>query len=200
MGRGWWGVRACLLFRRHDGVGARAMHGTQPPADPSSLHPSPPRGPAFIAAPVYQMREYYVEGNVDDCSGHWKKLWACLRQRTRFKDEAREGRGRRLWDGHAPLPSRAHAAAQCLAWRETCGQSLSFHALGRPRPQGRIEPTPRRSETCASSASAQLQVVAVDRDSHPLWTLRTPEEAAAAWQAEFGGPQDEPHPQDPLMT
>lgn len=42
-----------------------------------------------FAAPVHQMKEYYVYGEVDDCSGHWKKLFACLKSKTsRFKDDS----------------------------------------------------------------------------------------------------------------
>lgn len=62
-----------------------------------------------------------------------------------------------------------------------------------------VEP-PLRCRTLLFPCLPLLQVVAVDRSAHPLWTLRTPEEAAAAWQAEFGGPRDESHPHDPLVT
>lgn len=34
------------------------------------------------AAPVYQMKEYYTYGMVDDCSGHWKNLIDCLKSKT----------------------------------------------------------------------------------------------------------------------
>lgn len=49
----------------------------------------------FCAAPVYQMREYYVKGELDDCLSHWGRLYNCLKRRTRFKDEA------------APIPEKA---------------------------------------------------------------------------------------------
>ena len=41
------------------------------------------------AAPVYQMKQYYVYGTVDDCKGHWSKWFNCLKQKTKFKDEVR---------------------------------------------------------------------------------------------------------------
>ncbi len=39
------------------------------------------------AAPVHQVQEYYRFGQVDDCMGHWSKLWGCLKQRTKFAEE-----------------------------------------------------------------------------------------------------------------
>jgi len=42
---------------------------------------------ACPAAPVHQVQEYYRYGQVDDCLGHWSKLWACLKQRTKFAEE-----------------------------------------------------------------------------------------------------------------
>ena len=40
-----------------------------------------------FAAPVHQMKQYYVYGNVDDCTGHWSKLMDCLKKKTTmFKD------------------------------------------------------------------------------------------------------------------
>eukprot|EP00889_Picochlorum_renovo_P000136 jgi/Picre1/27166/NNA_000135.t1 len=41
----------------------------------------------FCYSPVHQLKRYYVYGDVDDCLGHWSKLMACLRQKTRFRDE-----------------------------------------------------------------------------------------------------------------
>ena len=40
------------------------------------------------AAPVHQLTEYYRYGKVDDCLGHWNSLWDCLKQRTRFAEQA----------------------------------------------------------------------------------------------------------------
>jgi hypothetical protein len=74
----------------------------------------------FCYSPAHQLRQYYVYGTVDDCTGHWGALWDCLKQRTRFKDEGGDG-------------------------------------------GGDVAP------------------------AHPLWRLRTPEEAREAWQREFGG-------------
>ncbi len=62
---------------------------------PKPLTPVHPRPPAHFphishllsTGPVHQMKEYYTYGTVDDCTGHWGKLMACLRQRTRFKDD-----------------------------------------------------------------------------------------------------------------
>ena len=43
---------------------------------------------AIHAAPVHQLQQYYVYGNVDDCTGHWSRLYACLKQKTaRYKDD-----------------------------------------------------------------------------------------------------------------
>ena len=53
------------------------------------------RQPLHTAAPVYQMREYYVYGTVDDCTGHWSKFYACLKRKTRFKEVSWVPRGHR---------------------------------------------------------------------------------------------------------
>ena len=34
------------------------------------------------------MKQYYTFGTVDDCTGHWRKLYDCLKKRTKFKDQA----------------------------------------------------------------------------------------------------------------
>ena len=50
---------------------------------------TPPTFPSLFAAPVHQMKEYYVYGTVDDCTGHWTKLMDCLKRKTtRYKDSA----------------------------------------------------------------------------------------------------------------
>lgn len=37
---------------------------------------------------MHQMQEYYVHGNVDDCTGHWSNLVNCLKKKTtRYKDD-----------------------------------------------------------------------------------------------------------------
>ena len=57
----------------------------------SLVHPSRLRltEAALHAAPVHQTQEYYRYGQVDDCMGHWSKLWACLKQRTKFAEEVK---------------------------------------------------------------------------------------------------------------
>ena len=100
-----------------------------PPPQPSLPQPPPPPPPEscvkhfdalwFCYSPGHQLKQFDMYGNVDDCTGAWSSLWACLSKRTvRF----------------AP-------------------------------PSGEGEPAARR---------------------HPLWELRTKEEAKAAWDAEFG--------------
>ena len=42
----------------------------------------------ILAAPVHQVQEYYRYGKADDCFSHWSKLWDCLKQRTKFAEEA----------------------------------------------------------------------------------------------------------------
>lgn len=54
----------------------------QPP-HPTTLPPA-----SNCAAPVHQMKQYYMFGTVDDCTGHWRDLYNCLKKRTKFKDEA----------------------------------------------------------------------------------------------------------------
>jgi len=49
------------------------------------------------AAPGHQLRQYYRYGDVDDCFGHWELLWVCLKQRTRFRGQARRPRPRARW-------------------------------------------------------------------------------------------------------
>ena len=72
----------------------------------------------FCYSPGHQLKQFYRYGNVDDCTGAWSSLWACLSKRTvRFA------------------------------------------------PSGEGEPS---------------------AEKHPLWELRTREEAKAAWDAEFG--------------
>lgn len=44
---------------------------------------------ALCAAPVYQMKEVYRYGNVDDCTGHWGELYQCLKLRTKFAHQVR---------------------------------------------------------------------------------------------------------------
>lgn len=39
------------------------------------------------AAPVHQLKRYYVHGDIDDCMGHWGTLMSCLKQKTRFQDD-----------------------------------------------------------------------------------------------------------------
>ena len=41
----------------------------------------------IYAAPAHQLKRYYVYGDVDDCLGHWNTLFACLKQKTKFKEE-----------------------------------------------------------------------------------------------------------------
>jgi len=86
----------------------------------------------FCYSPVHQVQEYYRYGQVDDCLGHWSKLWACLKQRTKFAEEA----------VHDPMKGK-----------------------------------------------------------HPLWSLRSKEEAAGFWEQEFGhverGEDRTPAPQPP---
>jgi hypothetical protein len=38
-------------------------------------------------APVHQLKRYYVHGDIDDCIGHWGRLMACMKQKTRFQDD-----------------------------------------------------------------------------------------------------------------
>ncbi|KAK9808468.1 hypothetical protein WJX73_009592 [Symbiochloris irregularis] len=70
----------------------------------------------FCYSPVHQFTQYYRFGTVDDCFGHWSRLWDCLKQRTKYADLVR----------------------------------------GRKEPQ------------------------------HPLWKLRTKEQATEFWEKEFG--------------
>lgn len=71
----------------------------------------------FCYSPVYQMNQYYIYGTVDDCTGHWRELYNCLKKRTKFKEQVPED----------PM-----------------------------------------------------------KNKHPLWELRTKEEAEAFWKEEFG--------------
>jgi hypothetical protein len=60
-------------------------------AAPSRLLAPPPIGcPClFIAAPGYQLQQYYIHGRVDDCSFKWTEFMDCLKKKTKFKDEVR---------------------------------------------------------------------------------------------------------------
>lgn len=54
-------------------------------------------------APVHQLKRYYVHGDIDDCTGHWGKLMACLKQKTRFQDEGvRSLETPCLWETRTP--------------------------------------------------------------------------------------------------
>jgi len=116
--------------------GATASTSSAASSEPSPSPPQPPSQPSplpppescvkyfdalwFCYSPGHQLKQFYRYGNVDDCTGAWSQLWACLSKRTvRF----------------AP--------------RE--GDESSGHVK-----------------------------------EHPLWKLRTKEEAKAAWDAEFG--------------
>lgn len=94
----------------------------QPPPPP----PPPPESCVkyfdalwFCYSPGHQLKQFYRYGNVDDCTGAWSQLWACLSKRT-------------------------------------------------------VRFAPDSSEEDSS------------KRKHPLWELRTREEAKAAWDAEFG--------------
>lgn len=41
----------------------------------------------FCYSPVHQLKRYYVHGDIDDCIGHWGRLMACMKQKTRFQDD-----------------------------------------------------------------------------------------------------------------
>lgn len=48
----------------------------------------------LCAAPGYQLREYYINGKVDDCSSKWTDLIDCLKRKTtKYKDEVGAGGG-----------------------------------------------------------------------------------------------------------
>ena len=36
---------------------------------------------------MHQLQQYYITGNVDDCSSKWSALIDCLKKRTKFRDE-----------------------------------------------------------------------------------------------------------------
>ncbi len=79
-------------------LGLRQLHGP--------LHLE--RAPASLcAAPGYQLREYYINGKVDDCSSKWTAFMDCLKRKTtKYKDEVRQGRaglGRAGWCRSAPV-------------------------------------------------------------------------------------------------
>lgn len=59
----------------------------------------------FCYSPVYQMKQYYVYGTVDDCKGHWSKWFNCLKQKTKFKDEVRRSMGQHARPISAGLPT-----------------------------------------------------------------------------------------------
>eukprot|EP00884_Botryococcus_braunii_P005573 jgi/Botrbrau1/15016/Bobra.0018s0114.1 len=44
----------------------------------------------FCYSPGHQLTEYYRYGNVDDCSGQWRKFYNCLKKRTKYADQAEE--------------------------------------------------------------------------------------------------------------
>lgn len=58
---------------------------------------------------MHQLKRYYIYGDVDDCLGHWSKLMACLRQKTRFRDEEDAVRhdGECLWEVRSPEEAAA---------------------------------------------------------------------------------------------
>lgn len=41
----------------------------------------------FCYSPVFQLKQYYIYGNLDNCQGHWNRWYQCLKQRTAFKDK-----------------------------------------------------------------------------------------------------------------
>lgn len=73
----------CERVEEREGGEKRTLH---PLLSIDQKH-QPPSFP-FTPAPGHQLRQYYRYGNVDDCTSTWASLWACLSQRTRFKDEA----------------------------------------------------------------------------------------------------------------
>lgn len=96
------------------------------PSQPPPPSPPPPESCVkyfdalwFCYSPGHQLKQFYRYGNVDDCTGSWSSLWACLSKRTVRFAPSSEG-----------------------------GEDV--------------------------------------KKEHPLWKLRTKEEAKAAWDAEFG--------------
>jgi hypothetical protein len=58
-----------------------------PPPQPSPLPPPESCVKYFDAlwfcySPGHQLKQFYRYGNVDDCTGAWSQLWACLSKRT----------------------------------------------------------------------------------------------------------------------
>lgn len=53
-------------------------HASQVPLPGSSLP---------LPAPAYQLQQYYVYGEVDDCFSKWTAFFDCLKKKTKYKEE-----------------------------------------------------------------------------------------------------------------
>ncbi|KAI7845859.1 hypothetical protein COHA_000593 [Chlorella ohadii] len=69
----------------------------------------------FCYSPAYQLQQYYVYGEVDDCFSKWTAFFDCLKKKTKYKEEvlAAEAEAKHpLWD------IRTHAEAEGFWKRE----------------------------------------------------------------------------------
>ena len=109
--------------------------------------------PCLPAAPAYQLRHYYIWGDVDDCQQHWGSFWNCLKLRTKFKDQASLGAIPRNCKqlpafmakaAHMPAPVLEHTSApvlvcswvltgKCIVGRFLFCMMFCWHSL--PTPQ-----------------------------------------------------------------
>lgn len=116
------------------------------------------------AGPGYQLRQYYRYGNVSDCREFWEAFYNCLKKRTAFADKVRNVKSLYLNIGVCFLDnSRNHLVCSCL--QQSC---LPHYREHWPMP------------VCS------CQVPEKDPMHHPMWKLRTKEEAKDAWEREFG--------------
>lgn len=99
-------------------AGARGwLHTARVTAATSSVgeaHEGASNCPAAAAAPAYQLQQYYVYGEVDDCFSKWTAFFDCLKKKTKYKEEVRSSWSWLLW-----LQEDSRAQRGCKPWRLT---------------------------------------------------------------------------------